>query len=41
MLYSGHHFGVYVPQLGEGRAILLGEVTNTRGEHWDRATVSR
>ena len=26
MLYSGHQFGVYVPQLGDGRAILLGEV---------------
>ena len=23
MLYSGHQFGVYVPQLGDGRAILL------------------
>ncbi|MDE3051936.1 MAG: YdiU family protein, partial [Nitrospirota bacterium] len=28
MLYSGHQFGVYVPQLGDGRAILLGEVRN-------------
>src|SRR5881409_3756678 len=28
MLYSGHQFGVYVPQLGDGRAILLGEVKN-------------
>ena len=35
MLYSGHQFGVYVPQLGDGRAILLGEATNERGEHWD------
>ncbi|MEK6803236.1 MAG: YdiU family protein [Nitrospirota bacterium] len=35
MLYSGHQFGVYVPQLGDGRAILLGEVTNGRGERWD------
>lgn len=34
MLYSGHQFGVYVPQLGDGRAILLGEVRNTRGEKW-------
>lgn len=25
MLYSGHQFGVYVPQLGDGRAILLGK----------------
>ena len=35
MIYSGHQFGVYVPQLGDGRAILLGEVNNERGERWD------
>jgi hypothetical protein len=35
MLYAGHQFGVYVPQLGDGRAILLGEGTNERGERWD------
>ena len=35
MLYSGHQFGVYVPQLGDGRAILLGEIRNERGEKWD------
>ena len=35
MLYSGHQFGHYVPQLGDGRAILLGEVRNTKGETWD------
>jgi len=35
MLYSGHQFGIYVPQLGDGRAILLGEVRNERGEKWD------
>ncbi len=35
MLYSGHQFGVYVPQLGDGRAILLGEATSERGERWD------
>jgi serine/tyrosine/threonine adenylyltransferase len=35
MLYAGHQFGVYVPQLGDGRAILLGEVKNDRGERWD------
>ncbi|MEK8088410.1 protein adenylyltransferase SelO [Thermithiobacillus plumbiphilus] len=34
-LYSGHQFGHYVPQLGDGRAILLGEVRNQRGEHWE------
>ena len=35
MLYSGHQFGHYVPQLGDGRAILLGEIMNSAGEHWD------
>ncbi len=35
MLYSGHQFGHYVPQLGDGRAILLGEVRNAKGETWD------
>lgn len=35
MLYAGHQFGHYVPQLGDGRAILLGEVRNARGEKWD------
>jgi uncharacterized protein YdiU (UPF0061 family) len=35
MLYAGHQFGHYVPQLGDGRAILLGEIRNRAGEHWD------
>lgn len=35
MLYSGHQFGVYVPQLGDGRALLLAQVRNSRGESWD------
>ncbi|MGH8441813.1 MAG: protein adenylyltransferase SelO [Nevskiaceae bacterium] len=35
MLYSGHQFGVYVPQLGDGRAILIGQVRNGRGELWE------
>lgn len=35
MLYSGHQFGQYVPQLGDGRAILLGEVRNRQGGKWD------
>jgi uncharacterized protein YdiU (UPF0061 family) len=34
-LYAGHQFGHYVPQLGDGRAILLGEVANSRGERWE------
>jgi len=35
MLYAGHQFGHFVPQLGDGRAILLGEVRNCAGELWD------
>jgi serine/tyrosine/threonine adenylyltransferase len=35
MLYSGHQFGVNVSQLGDGRAILLGEVKNGHGPKWD------
>jgi serine/tyrosine/threonine adenylyltransferase len=34
-LDAGHHFGHWVPQLGDGRAILLGEVTNTSGQRWE------
>jgi uncharacterized protein YdiU (UPF0061 family) len=33
MLYAGHQFGHYVPQLGDGRALLLGE-TRTNDRHW-------
>ncbi len=35
MLYSGHQFGGYNPQLGDGRAILMTEVINNNNEHWD------
>ncbi len=35
MLYSGHQLGVYVSRLGDGRAILLGEVRNEAGQKWD------
>ena len=35
MVYSGHQFGVYNPQLGDGRGLLLGEVRNQAGEYWD------
>jgi len=31
MAYAGHQFGYFVPQLGDGRAILLGEVIDTDG----------
>ncbi len=30
-LYSGHQFGQYNPQLGDGRAVLLGEVVGADG----------
>lgn len=35
MLYAGHQFGHYVSQLGDGRAILLGEIRNDAGIKWD------
>jgi uncharacterized protein YdiU (UPF0061 family) len=35
MLYAGHQFGHYVSQLGDGRAIILGETVNRRGEKWE------
>jgi len=31
MAYAGHQFGQFVPQLGDGRAILLGEVVDASG----------
>jgi uncharacterized protein YdiU (UPF0061 family) len=33
--YAGFQFGHWVPQLGDGRAILLGEVCNARGIQQD------
>ena len=35
MAYSGHQFGQFSPQLGDGRAILLGELTNQAGIRCD------
>lgn len=35
MAYSGHQFGGFSPQLGDGRAILLGEVVGTDGVRRD------
>ena len=32
--YGGHQFGTWAGQLGDGRAINLGEVVNRRGERW-------
>ena len=33
--YAGHQFGNFVPQLGDGRAILLGEVVAPDGARFD------
>lgn len=35
MAYAGHQFGQFVPQLGDGRAILLGEVIRPDGARRD------
>ncbi|MGZ8223521.1 MAG: protein adenylyltransferase SelO [Methylobacter sp.] len=32
--YGGHQFGYWAGQLGDGRAINLGEIINSRGERW-------
>lgn len=35
MVYAGHQFGSWNPRLGDGRAILLGEVIDADGERYD------
>jgi uncharacterized protein YdiU (UPF0061 family) len=35
MAYAGHQFGHFVPQLGDGRAILLGEAVDPTGSRFD------
>jgi len=35
LAYAGHQFGHFVPQLGDGRAILLGEVRDSTGARRD------
>jgi uncharacterized protein YdiU (UPF0061 family) len=35
MAYAGHQFGQFVPSLGDGRAILLGEVMDRQGRRRD------
>ena len=35
MAYAGHQFGHFVPQLGDGRANLLGEVIARDGQRYD------
>ncbi len=34
-VYAGHQFGGFNPQLGDGRAVLLGEVLDSRGRRFD------
>jgi uncharacterized protein YdiU (UPF0061 family) len=35
MAYAGHQFGNFVPQLGDGRAIWLGEIRTANGARFD------
>ncbi|OAN18034.1 hypothetical protein A3K86_03700 [Photobacterium jeanii] len=35
MKYTGHQFGQYNPDLGDGRGLLMGEVTTSTGNKWD------
>jgi uncharacterized protein YdiU (UPF0061 family) len=35
--YAGHQFGNFVPQLGDGRALLLGEIVDRHGRRRDIA----
>jgi serine/tyrosine/threonine adenylyltransferase len=35
LAYAGHQFGHFVPQLGDGRAVLLGEIVDRRGVRRD------
>ena len=35
LAYAGHQFGHMVPQLGDGRAILLGEIIGRDGKRYD------
>lgn len=34
-VYAGHQFGGFVPQLGDGRALLLGEIIDDKGARFD------
>ena len=35
LAYSGHQFGNFTPQLGDGRAVMLGEVISQDGSRYD------
>ncbi len=36
-VYAGHQFGNFSPQLGDGRAVVLGEIVDARGRRFDIA----
>lgn len=35
LAYAGHQFGHFVPQLGDGRALLMGEIVTPKGRRYD------
>ena len=35
MLYAGHQFGQFVSQLGDGRALMIGEITGSDEQTWE------
>jgi uncharacterized protein YdiU (UPF0061 family) len=35
MVYSGHQFGAWAGQLGDGRALLIGQARDAKGDLWD------
>jgi serine/tyrosine/threonine adenylyltransferase len=35
MRYTGHQFGSYNPNIGDGRGLLLGEIETSSNEKWD------
>jgi uncharacterized protein YdiU (UPF0061 family) len=35
LAYAGHQFGHFTPQLGDGRAVLLGEIFGDNNKLWD------
>jgi len=41
LAYAGHQFGYFVPQLGDGRAILLGEILDKNKIYLDLLTEIR
>jgi len=34
-VYAGHQFGVFVRQLGDGRALMIAEVRDKNGQRWE------